>query len=30
MEEWTIGNVKSALETERLISVVPEQVHLII
>ncbi|KIV79762.1 hypothetical protein PV11_07307 [Exophiala sideris] len=29
MEEWTIGNVQSALETGRLKSTVPEQVHLL-
>jgi hypothetical protein len=29
MEEWTIGNVRSALETGRLKSSVPEQVHLL-
>jgi hypothetical protein len=29
MEEWMIGNVRSALETGRLKSTVPEQVHLL-
>lgn len=29
MEEWTIANVRSALETGRLKSTVPEQVHLL-
>jgi hypothetical protein len=29
MEEWTIANVRSALETGILKSTVPEQVHLL-
>lgn len=28
MEEWTIGNIRSAIETSRLISLVPEQADL--
>ncbi|OAG38432.1 hypothetical protein AYO21_07415 [Fonsecaea monophora] len=30
MEEWTIGNVRSAIETGRLKSTVPEQMHLLV
>jgi glyoxylate reductase len=28
MEEWTIGNIRSAIETGRLVSPVPEQADL--
>ena len=29
MEEWTIGNVRSALEKGKLVNVVPEQSALV-